>query len=100
MYGSIFDIQKVTSINNKTAYIFFQQSKQLNDPNFFASVSLQLKSTTVMILSFRTNRSGQTVQTQIRLLLEEQCDQGLPCFDSIYIFLTKYPKIRHLLFEF
>ena len=32
---------------------------------------------TVMILSFRTNRSGQTVQTQIRLLLEEQSDQGL-----------------------
>ena len=29
---------------------------------------------TVMILSFRTNRSGQTVQTQIRLLLEEQSD--------------------------
>ena len=34
---------------------------------------------TVMILSFRTNRSGQTVQTQIRLLLEEQSDQGLHC---------------------
>ena len=34
---------------------------------------------TVMILSFRTNRSGQTVQTQIRLLLEEQSDQSLHC---------------------
>ena len=34
---------------------------------------------TVMILSFRTDRSGQTVQTQIRLLLEEQSDQGLHC---------------------
>ena len=33
----------------------------------------------VMILSFRTDRSGQTVQTQIRLLLEEQSDQGLHC---------------------
>ena len=32
---------------------------------------------TVMILSFRTDRPGQTVQTQIRLLLEEQSDQGL-----------------------
>ena len=29
---------------------------------------------TVMTLSFRTDRSGQTVQTQIRLLLEEQSD--------------------------
>ena len=32
---------------------------------------------TVMITSFRTDRSGQTVPTQIRLLLEEQSDQGL-----------------------
>ena len=30
-----------------------------------------------MILSFRTDRSGQTAQTQIRLLQEEQSDQGL-----------------------
>ena len=34
---------------------------------------------TVTILSFRTDRSGQTVQTQIRLLLEEQSDQGIHC---------------------
>ena len=34
---------------------------------------------TAMILNFRTDRSGQTVQTQIRLLLEEQSDQGLHC---------------------
>ena len=32
-----------------------------------------------MILSFRTDMPGQTVQTQIRLLLEEQSDQGLHC---------------------
>ena len=32
-----------------------------------------------MILSFRTDMLGQTVQTQIRLLLEEQSDQGLHC---------------------
>ena len=34
---------------------------------------------TVMILSFRTDMLGQTMQTQIRLLLEEQSDQGLHC---------------------
>ena len=34
---------------------------------------------TVMILSFWTDKPGQTVQTQIRLLLEEQSDQGLHC---------------------
>ena len=32
-----------------------------------------------MFLNFRTDGSGQTVQTQIRLLLEEQSDQGLHC---------------------
>ena len=37
------------------------------------------KFTIVMTLSFRTDRDGQTVQTQIRLLLEEQSDQGLHC---------------------
>ena len=33
----------------------------------------------LMILIFRTDLTGQTVQTQIRLLLEEQSDQGLHC---------------------
>ena len=35
------------------------------------------KPTTLMILSFQTDRPEQTVWTQIRLLLEEQSDQGL-----------------------
>ena len=35
--------------------------------------------TTVLILNFPTDRSGQIVQTQIRLLLEEQSDQGFHC---------------------
>ena len=34
---------------------------------------------TVIILNIGTDRSGQTVQTQIRLLLMEQSDQGLLC---------------------
>ena len=34
---------------------------------------------TVMILSIRTDRPGQTVQTLISRLLEEQSDQGLHC---------------------
>ena len=40
---------------------------------------MPLVKTTVMTLSFWTDRSGQTVQTQIRLLLEEPSDQGLHC---------------------
>ena len=45
---------------------------------------------TVMVLSFWTDMPGQTVQTQIRLLLEEQSDQclhwlqfRLHCLDSL-----------------
>ena len=34
---------------------------------------------TVMTQSFRTDRFGNTVQTQIRLCLEEQSDQILHC---------------------
>ena len=48
-----------------------------------------------MILSFRTDRSRQTVQTQIRRLLEEPSDQGLHCllfklhlFDEIPLSLS------------
>ena len=37
---------------------------------------------TIMVLNFWTDRSGQTVQTMIRLLLEEQSDQGLHCLLS------------------
>ena len=33
----------------------------------------------ILFLSFQTDRSGETVQTQIRLLLMEQSDQGLHC---------------------
>ena len=45
---------------------------------------------TVMILSFRIYRSGQTVQTKIRLLLEEQSDQGLYC---LLFHLHRFDKI-------
>ena len=34
---------------------------------------------TIKILNGMTDRSEQTVQTQIRLLLKEQSDQGLHC---------------------
>ena len=38
-----------------------------------------LTANTVIILNIGTDRSEQTVQTQIRLLLMEQSDQGLLC---------------------
>ena len=57
-------------------------------------------SITVMILNFRTDRSGQTVQTQIRLLLQEQSDQGLHCLLFHLHFFDKIPSGMASLFEF
>ena len=58
---------------------------------FLVCISEVRALTTVMILSFRTDRSGQTVQTQIRLLLEEQSDQGLHC---LLFHLLLFEEIR------
>ena len=49
---------------------------------------------TVIILNFRTDRSGQTVQTQNSLIRVFTI-----CF-SICIFLVKYPKVWHLCLNF
>ena len=51
---------------------------------------------TVMILSFRTDRSGQTVQTQIRFLLEDSSDQGLHCLQFLVHLLDAllYGKVK------
>ena len=53
--------------------ILFLSSQISNALNLI--VNTCRSSPTVIILSFRTDRSGQTVQTQTRLLLEEQSDQ-------------------------
>ena len=55
---------------------------------------------TVMILNFWTDWSGQTVQTQIRLLLEEQSDQGLHCLLFHLHVFDKIPSDLASLFEF
>ena len=49
---------------------------------------------------FRTDRPGQTVQTQIRLLLEEQSDQGLHCLQCRLHFLDPFLNGKALLFKF
>ena len=57
---------------------------------------------TVMILKFRTDRSGQTVWTQIRGLLEEHSDQGTVCHSVNIIWphhsvvKPHYPNLRIL----
>ena len=61
-------------------------------------VKYELQKTTVMILSFRTDRSGQTVQTQIRLL--EQSDQGLHCLQFLLHLLGALLFGKAILFKF
>ena len=54
-----------------------EKNKSWTEPN---TQPLDIKSlSTVIILNIGTDRSEQTVQTQIRLLLMEQSDQGLLC---------------------
>ena len=47
--------------------------------NYCTKVGLYFPHDTVMVLSFWADMPGQTVQTQIRLLLEEQSEPGLHC---------------------
>ena len=54
----------------------------------------------IMIRSFRTDRSGQTVQTQIRLLLEEQSDKGLHCLQFRLHLLGASLFSKVILFKF
>ena len=53
-----------------------------------------------MILSFQTDMSEQTVQTQIRLLLEEQSHQGLHCLPFRLHRLDSLIDGRATLFKF
>ena len=52
-----------------------------------------------MVISFRTDRFGQIVQTQIRLLLEEQSDQGLHCLQFHLHLFEEIPSDLASLFE-
>ena len=60
----------------------------------------QQEVTTIMILSFRTDRSGKTVQTQIGLPLEKQSDQGLHCLHVHLLLLGALFFMKVILFKF
>ena len=59
-----------------------------------------MKNIAVMTLSFGTDRSGQIVHTHIRLLLDEQPDQGLHCLLFHLQHFDKIPQCLASLFEF
>ena len=65
--------------NLKILFSSFISKLHLSDINFVTFVLITpIMRITVMILSFRTNVPGQTVQIQIRLLLEEQSLLSIP----------------------
>ena len=72
----------------------------LQEPPPVSVLPDQVLLSTVKTLSFRPDRSGQTVQTQIRLLLEEQSDQGLHCLLFHLNHFDKIPSGLASLFEF
>ena len=57
----------------------FSSSTMISIVTLNGDVSFILLSITVQILCIWTDRSHQTVQTKIRLLLKKQSDQGLRC---------------------
>ena len=59
-----------------------------------------INQSTVMTLSFQTDWSRKKVQTQIRLLLEEQSDQRLHCLLFHLHHFDKYPKVWPLCLNF
>ena len=61
---------------------------------------LALNESTIMILSFWTDWSGQIGQTQIRQLLEEQSGQGLHCLLFHLHLFDEIPLGLATLFEF
>ena len=67
---------------------------------FYGELTKMISQFTVILLNFRTDRSGQTVQTQIRLLIEEQSDQGLHCLLFHLHLFSEIPKGLASLFEF
>ena len=77
------------------------QTEKANDGKFTVMI-LRFSGfqATIMILRFWTYRSGQTVQTQIRLLLEEQSDHGLHCLLFHLHLSDKIPKGFASWFEF
>ena len=71
-----------------TLYPYISGYISLHKDNAVANKSIELFRfyTTVKILCIGTDRSRQTVQTLIRLLLKKQSDQGLRCLHCISFF--------------
>ena len=60
-------------------------------------IDLNIKfTTTILALIFQTDRPYQTMQTQIRLLLQENSDQGLHCLSFQLHLWTNFSMKKHI----
>ena len=82
-----FEIVSDDNASNKTALLAAQQKDEKSSEMI---AELTAVSSAIKILSFQTvtlgflaDMSWQTMLTQIKLLIEEQSDQGLHCYNSI-----------------
>ena len=73
---------------------------KVNLGNMTTLVSLKLPPCTVKILCIGTDRSQQTVQTKIRLLLKKQSDQGLRCLPLHQLLLDALMQCYIKLYQF
>ena len=77
-----------------------QRTNSIVWPPFLQERQILLNSTTVKILCIGTDRSQQTVQTKIRLLLKKQSDQGLRCLPLHQLLLDALMQCYIKLYQF
>ena len=94
---SVISLNQLLQNSINTAYIFLTFR---NHVKIFLSQNILHNSSNVLYcenLSIRTDRSDKPVKTLIRLLLEEQSDQGLHCLSyyllHLHIILQGKPKM-------
>ena len=94
---SVISLNQLLQNSINTAYIFLtfrNHVKMFLSQDILHNVSNEVYFKT---LSIRTDRTDKTVKTLIRLLLEEQSDQGLHCLSfyplHLHIILQRKPKL-------
>ena len=89
---SLISLNQLLQNSKNTVYIFLTFRNHIK---IFVSQNILHKVLNVVFrktLNIRTDRTDKTVKTLIRLLLEEQSDQGLHCCHPICFINTSYCK--------
>ena len=82
IFAQRYQSQPITQKFQKTLLIFSEPSETMSKYFFLGTLCIIFKvfyNLNLNNLSIRTDRTDKTVKTLIRLLLDEQSDQGLHC---------------------